>query len=142
MCQAGKLFEQEVMAAAKFMGHEIERPPQPGADGGIDIITQMGKIPLGFGRYVIQCKDTPKGVVGRDVVDQLVGTLERENVPMGIIVTTGQFSKKAVRAAKDSGRIQLIDGYEWKGIRSRLTELLHVTLAFNGATAHGAFVKD
>ena len=135
MCQPGKLFEQEVKVLAELMGHVIERPPQPSTDGGVDMITRLRNMPFGWGTYVIQCKDSPNASLGRPIVDQLIGTLERENVPMGIIITTGQFNKKAIKAANHSGRVQLINGAEWRTMRKRLTAIVHIALAVNGKSS-------
>lgn len=134
MCNQGKEFEREVMAAAKLIGHTIVRKPMNGKDGGVDLITKLTNMPFGGGTFVIQCKDEPNSTINRPVVDQLIGTLEREGVPTGILVTSGKYSKPARIAARDSGRIQLIDGNEWKGIRRKLIAPIEFVVALNKRT--------
>ena len=130
MCNPGKQFEQEVIAAAVLMGHKIIRKPKIGVDGGVDAITEQRNMPFGGGRFVIQCKDEPTKKIGRPLVDQLIGNLDREGVQMGIIVTTGTFAKTAVKAAKDSHRVELINGKKWNEIRKTLVSPLELTTAW------------
>ena len=131
MCNhPGKDFEQEVILLAKLMGHKIIRKPKPGPDGGVDAITELKNMPFGGGKYVIQCKNIPNKKIGREVVDQLIGTLEREGIPTGIIVTSGSFAKAAKTAAKKTGRVELIDRKQLDAIRKRLTSPYELTLAW------------
>lgn len=130
MCNPGKQFEQEVVAAAVLMGHKILEKPKPGADGGIDAMTELKNMPFGGGRFIIQCKDEPTRKIGRQVVDQLIGTLERKGIATGIIVTTGTFAITAQKAARASGRIELINGKQWNDIRKKLMSPLELTVAW------------
>ena len=121
MCRPGQTFEHEVLGVLKLYGHKIERPPKLGPDGGVDMITSLDA-PIGGGRYLVQCKD--KEAVGREDVDKFIGTLERENVHMGIMVTSGRFVKKARKGT--NGRVQFIDGPRYEELRKRLTEWLQI----------------
>lgn len=109
----GKSFEQSVKEMLKKSGFSITREPLPSADGGVDIIATYPS-PFGATRWIIQCKDTTS--VARSSVDQLHGTMYREHGHIGLLVTSGQFTKAAKQAAKDHRCIKLINGPEYQSI--------------------------
>jgi len=109
----GKAFEKSVKKMIEQIGFQITRQPQPSCDGGVDMIASHPS-PVGATSWIIQCKDATS--VGRTVVDQLVGTMAREKGHVGLIVTTGRFTKDAEQAAKDHGCIKLIAGPKYQSI--------------------------
>jgi len=107
----GKPFEQAVRKTIETLGFTIERGPQPSGDGGVDMVVTYPS-PMGTTRYVIQCKDTKS--VGRPDIDQLQGTLHREQGHIGLMITTGKYTKDAQQAAKNHQSIRLIDGPKYQ----------------------------
>ena len=77
-------------------------------DGGIDGVGTYRLADLITFRASFQCKRW-KGAVGSPVVQQFRGALP-EGIDRGIIITTGYFTKSAIKEAEQGRRIDLIDG--------------------------------
>jgi len=115
----GKPFEASVKKMLEKFGFTITRLPRPSADGGVDMIATYPS-PVGETRWVIQCKDTAS--VNRRIVDELHGTLYREQGNIGLLITSGRFTRDAQQAAKNHRYIKLIDGPK----HQRLTTPPHI----------------
>lgn len=102
-------FQDLVAGLLKAMGYHISEVAQRGPDGGIDIIAYTDPLGTRQPRIIVQVKHRPNDAVSSDEVQKLAGTLKR-NTDVGIFVTSGTFSKPAVKEARESREhIELID---------------------------------
>lgn len=101
----GHDFEGFVAALLKAMGFKIVREPQPGADGGIDIIAAPDVFGFEQPRIIVQVKHRQSQASAGDV-QQLKGTLQLGE--KGLFVSTGGFSRDAERLAAQN--LTLLDG--------------------------------
>lgn len=102
-------FQDLVAGLLKAMGYFISEVAQRGPDGGIDIIAFTDALGTKQPRIIVQVKHRPNDSVSSDEVQKLAGTLKR-NTDVGIFVTSGTFSKPAVKEARESREhIELID---------------------------------
>ena len=91
------------------MGYHISEVAKRGPDGGIDIIAYTDPLGTSQPRIIVQVKHRPNDNVSSDEVQKLAGTLKR-NTDVGIFVTSGNFSKPAIKEARESREhIELID---------------------------------
>ena len=89
-------FEWFIAALLTAMGFKIVRQPQPGADGGVDIIVAPDVLGFRQPRIIVQVKHRT-GSVGLDVVQRLAGTLQGGE--KGLLVSTGGFATGVERQA-------------------------------------------
>lgn len=68
--------------------------PDPGPDGGVDVIAGTGPLGLDEPRLVVQVK-SEAGAVGIDVVNQLLGAVTRFQAHQGLLVAWGGLTKSA-----------------------------------------------
>lgn len=102
-------FQDLVAELLRAMGYYISEVAQRGPDGGIDIIAFTDPLGTKQPRIIVQVKHRPNDAVSSDEVQKLAGTLKR-NTDVGIFVTSGTFSKPAVKEARESREhIELID---------------------------------
>lgn len=102
-------FQDLVAELLKVMGYYISDVAKRGPDGGIDIIAYTDPLGTSQPRIIVQVKHRPDDAVSSDEIQKLAGTLKR-NTDVGIFVTSGTFSKPAIKEAKDSREhIELID---------------------------------
>ena len=109
-------FQNLVAAVLSGMGYYISDIAERGPDGGIDIIAYTDPLGTKPPRIIVQVKHKPNDNISSAEIQKLSGTLKR-NSDVGIFVTSGTFSKAAVKEARGSREhIELIDF-------SRLTSL-------------------
>lgn len=102
-------FQDLVAELLRAMGYHISEVAKRGPDGGIDIIAYTDPLGTRQPRIIVQVKHRPKDSVSSDEVQKLAGTLKR-NSDVGIFVTSGNFSKPAIKEARESREhIELID---------------------------------
>lgn len=102
-------FQDLVAELLRGMGYHISDVAQRGPDGGIDIIAYTDPLGTRQPRIIVQVKHRPNDNVSSDEVQKLAGTLKR-NSDVGIFVTSGSFSKPAIKEARESREhIELID---------------------------------
>jgi len=102
-------FQDLVAALLVAMGYHISDIAQRGPDGGIDIIAYTDPLGTKQPRIIVQVKHRPDYSVASEDIQKLSGTLKR-NTDVGIFVTSGQFSKPAIKEARNSREhIELID---------------------------------
>ncbi|WPO77224.1 restriction endonuclease [Flavobacterium sp. KACC 22761] len=102
-------FQDLVAGLLKAMGYFISEIAQRGPDGGIDIIAFTDALGTKQPRIIVQVKHKPNDSISSDEVQKLAGALKR-NTDVGIFVTSGTFSKPAIKEARDSREhIELID---------------------------------
>jgi len=102
-------FQDLVAALLDGMGYHISDIAPRGPDGGIDVIAYTDPLGTKQRRSILQVKHRPTNSVSSDEIQKLSGTLKR-NSDVGIFVTSGQFSKPAVKEARNSREhIELID---------------------------------
>lgn len=102
-------FQDLVAELLKAMGYYISEVAKRGPDGGIDIIAYTDPLGTKHPRIIVQVKHRPNDAISSDEVQKLAGTLKR-NTDVGIFVTSGTFSKPAIKEARDSREhIELID---------------------------------
>ncbi len=102
-------FQDIVASLLDAMGYHISDIAPRGPDGGIDIIAYTDPLGTKQPRIIVQVKHRPNESVSSDAIQKLSGTLKR-NTDVGIFVTSGQFSKPAIKEARDSREhIELID---------------------------------
>lgn len=99
-------FEKVCQKLVENMGFSVETTKASG-DGGIDLIAYNSQ-PLLSGKYIIQCKRY-SGSVGEPIIRDLYGVVMSERANKGILMTTGYFTKSAIKFA-DGKPIELIDG--------------------------------
>lgn len=86
-------------------------------DGGIDLKLRRG------GEYVlVQCKHWNACQVPHNDVHELLGIVINEDADRGIVITSGEFTAEALRAAGTHGRIELIDGHALRRMIGPLPE--------------------
>ena len=85
----GDDLERLVEALLEAQGYTTYRSPK-GADHGVDILAAPGALGFGRPRICVQVKsqDSP---VGREVLDQLVGTMQHVQAEQGLLVSWGGF---------------------------------------------------
>ena len=101
----GHEFEEFIAALLRAMGFKIVRGPQPGADGGVDIIAAPDVFGFEQPRIIVQVKHR-KGKVGLDEMQRLTGTLQEGE--KGLLVSTGGFAAGVERQAGPN--VTLLDG--------------------------------
>lgn len=102
-------FQDSVGALLDAMGYHISDIARRGPDGGIDIIAYTDPLGTKHPRIIVQVKHRPNDTVSSDEIQKLSGTLKR-NTDVGIFVTSGHFSKPAMKEARESREhIELID---------------------------------
>lgn len=99
-------FELYIAALYSKMDYVVTVTP-PSRDGGYDMVAiqrEHGRAE----RILIECKRhvTPVGV---RALRMLRGVVERHGTTKGVLVTTTTFTRDAIREAKESSRIELID---------------------------------
>ncbi|MDY0905621.1 restriction endonuclease [Pedobacter sp. CFBP9032] len=119
-------FQDLVAELLKVMGYFISDVAKRGADGGIDIIAYTDPLGTRQPRIIVQVKHRPNDSISSDEVQKLAGTLKR-NSDVGIFVTSGTFSKPAIKEARNSREhIELIDFERlialWQNYYSKLTD--------------------
>jgi len=93
----------------RAMNYHVSDIAQKGPDGGIDIIAYSDPLGTKQPRIIVQVKHRPNDSVSSDEIQKLAGTLKR-NTDVGIFVTSGRFSKPAIKEARNSREhIELID---------------------------------
>lgn len=76
-------------------------------DHGVDVIAGRG--PFGLDPPIIKCQvKNAVGRVGRPVLQQLVGSLEKAQGERGLVVSTGGFSKDAAEYAANNEWLRLV----------------------------------
>ena len=102
-------FQDLVAALLDAMGYHISDIAQRGPDGGIDIIAYTDPLGTTQPRIIVQVKHRPNDSISSDEIQKLAGTLKRTS-DVGIFVTSGQFTKPAIKEARNSREhIELID---------------------------------
>lgn len=102
-------FQDLVGALLDAMGYHISDIAKRGPDGGIDIIAYTDPLGTKQPRIIVQVKHRPNDSVSSDDIQKLAGTLKR-STDVGIFVTSGQFSKPAMKESRESREhIELID---------------------------------
>lgn len=102
-------FQDLVAALLEGMEYHISDIAKRGPDGGIDIIAYTDPLGTKQPRIIVQVKHRPYDSVSSDEIQKLAGTLKR-TTDVGIFVTSGQFSKPAMKEARESREhIELID---------------------------------
>ncbi|KTD57877.1 Mrr restriction system protein [Legionella shakespearei] len=102
-------FQDLIAALLDAMGYHISHIAERGPDGGIDIVAYTDPLGTKQPRIIVQVKHRPLDSVASDAIQKLSGTLKR-NTDVGIFVTSGQFSKPAIKEAINSREhIELID---------------------------------
>ena len=97
-------FEHLLGETFRRQGYQVEQRGGAQADGGIDLLLWKDG-----NRYCVQCKHWRAQQVGVAVVRELYGVMASEQIPCGIIVTSGRITE----AANDFARgkwLELIDG--------------------------------
>jgi len=102
-------FQDLVAALLNAMGYHISHTAPRGPDGGIDIVAYTDPLGTKQPRIIVQVKHRPTDSVSPDAIQKLSGTLKR-NSDVGIFVTSGQFTKSAIKEAINSREhIELIN---------------------------------
>jgi len=106
-------FEEFAADLWRCQGFGVRRVGGPG-DQGIDVIATRNT-PGGTEKIGIQCKHTR--VVGVEALRSLLGAISSDrSFTKGILVTSGRFSREAIRFANQEGSVQIIDGQRLRQI--------------------------
>ncbi len=101
-------FESLIVHLLQKMEFVVEHTGKTG-DGGIDIKAEL-PIPIRGGKFIIQCKRYNKDTkVDVKDIRELFGVIHAEMANKGILITTSDFTSKAIDFAKGKP-IELIDG--------------------------------
>ncbi len=92
-----------------FTGHDF--------DGGIDM-----KLHRGDEYIVVECKHWNARQVTHNAVHQLLGIMVNEAATGAILVTSGEFTNAAIRAARKLGHVQLVDGDALRAMLGPISE--------------------
>lgn len=111
-----QFFERLVVDLVMAMGYGSDEEnagvvTQSTCDGGIDGVISEDK--LGFNKIYIQAKCWDKAsTVSRPEIQKFVGALAGMGANKGLFITTSQFSKEAIKYAKDQhgAKVVLVDG--------------------------------
>ncbi len=98
-------FEDLVAAYFRRQGFYVQSVGSQG-DHGIDLVLHKPR----EGKTIVQCKRY-RGAVGEPLVRDLYGTMIHEGAVGGYLMTTGKFTRQALRWAEDKP-IHLIEGEE------------------------------
>jgi restriction system protein len=102
-------FQDLVAGLLESMGYHISNIAERGPDGGIDIIAYTDPLGTKQPRIIVQVKHRSNDSISADEIQKLSGALKR-NSDVGIFVTSGSFSKPAIKEARNSREhIELID---------------------------------
>ena len=110
-----KFFEHLVMRLLTAMGYGgglVDRAEVTGKSGddGIDGVIREDR--LGLDMVYVQAKKWDNSV-GPGEIDKFVGSLSRKKATKGVFITSGEFTKGALRAAMEAKlNVRLIDGDE------------------------------
>jgi HJR/Mrr/RecB family endonuclease len=109
-------FEVFIAELYKAKGYKVELTSETN-DYGRDVILKTNE-----GEIFIECKRYSKDgeMVGRQVAQKLLGSMQMFNASKGIICTTGRFHKNAYEVKKRVGNLELMDT---KDIMCELMEL-------------------
>ncbi|MEU0660709.1 restriction endonuclease [Streptomyces lavendulocolor] len=123
-------FEHRVAQLLNFDGFAVERWNGGAGDLAADVVVRL---PAPDGRRVIvQCKHTsdPRTTIGSGVIQQVSGTRQAHDAELAFVVTTGSFTKPAIRLAKklDVHLADCNDMLRWALGGFRLLDLLDVQL--------------
>lgn len=99
-------FEYLVGEIFRRQGYDVVENGGGGADGGVDLILHGRK-----GKVLVQCKRWKTQKVGVDKVRELFGVVTAERASLGILVSSGRFTKEALAFASGKS-LRLIDGAE------------------------------
>lgn len=103
-------FEDLCAQLVQCYGMEVQQTKRT-SDGGVDFFARDEKTPFRKGLYIFQVKRTAS--VGVEVVRQLYSVICEYNAVKGIILTTGSYTRDAIRAS-ETHSIELIDGAQLK----------------------------
>jgi restriction system protein len=103
-------FEFLISRLLEAMGYNNVEVTKRGSDGGVDVVADI-EVGITNVREVVQVK-RHQGSIGRQVLDQLRGSLHRFDAMRGTIITRGRFARGTQGAAFERGAppITLIDG--------------------------------
>lgn len=92
----------------KSKGYQAELTGK-GADGGIDVKLFKKNFSETKPFGLIQCKAWGKSRVGVKLVRELYGIMASEKAPLGVFMTTGEFTSEAIEFSKNK-KLKLISG--------------------------------
>ena len=87
--------EDLVAALLRAQGYKTWTSPK-GADRGVDILAAPGGLGFGQPRICVQVKSSDSAV-GREVLDQLIGTMQNMQAEQGLLVSWGGFKSTVER---------------------------------------------
>jgi len=102
----GLRFEEFCQRLLEKMGFIVDRQGGSG-DRGVDLIADDPG-PLG-GKTVIQCKHYDGGTVAVAVVAQTLGLMNPSNANKALVITTGKFTRDAIKFADENPLVDLWD---------------------------------
>lgn len=89
-----------------------------GADGGVDITIHKTNNPESKG--IVQCKAWNTYKVGIKIVRELFGVMAADRIPMGMVITSGEFTSEAEEFAK--GKMTLVSGQKFLELIRKLPD--------------------
>jgi len=110
-------FERFVAQWFASQGYSVECTPYT-ADHGVDV-----RIYKDQQMALVQCKHSPRGRVGRPVLQQLYGEMVAERAHRAYVVTSGVFTAGAREWARDKP-LKLIDGRELRDRAAQVADQL------------------
>jgi hypothetical protein len=115
-------FEYRVAAYYRSQGYRVEHTGTGStfgmSDGGIDL-----KLFRGDEYTVVQCKHWNVGQVPHNAVHELIGVMHTEHAQRAILISSGEFTRHAMRSAEKYPPIQLIGGAEIRAMLGPIPEM-------------------
>ncbi len=102
-------FEHLIERLYHKIGYDTELTP-PQKDGGRDLIARKS-IPTKKELVLVECK-LYKNPIGVQTVRQLLGVVSSEKTNKGVLITSSEFTRGAMKFSKENPRIELIGGQE------------------------------
>jgi len=113
-----KRFEELCLNYFREKGYKAEVTRQ-GADGGVDINLFKDSYSMSKPFGIVQCKAWKTYKVGVKPVRELFGVMAAEGAPLGVFITSGDYTKEAREFSADK-HIKLMNGTE---LLRQITEL-------------------
>jgi restriction endonuclease Mrr len=121
-----KRFEELCREYFTSKGYKAELTKK-GADGGIDVMIFKESYSLLKPFGIIQCKAWGKSRIGVKLIRELYGVMASEKTPLGVFMTTGEFTSDAMKFSKNK-HLKLISGVQFLKLIRELPDKAQISV--------------